>query len=77
MSMLFSFQHLGLLVAFLLRFSHRNPACICLPLRAARPLHLILLDIITVITFGDECNHDASHYVISVRECIIEYQEAV
>jgi hypothetical protein len=74
--MLFSYQHLGLRVAFPLRFSHRNPACVCLPLRAARPLHLILYDFITVITFGDDCKHDASH-VILIRECVIEYQEAV
>jgi len=77
MFMLFSYQHLGLQVAFPLRFPHRIPACICLPLRATHPLHLILLDFITVLMFGDECNHDASLYVILVRECVIEYQEAV
>jgi hypothetical protein len=77
MFMLFSYQNLGLRMAFPLRFSHRNPACICLPLRAAYPHHLILLDFIRVITFGDECNLDASNYVILVGECITEYQEAV
>ena len=68
--MLFAYQHLSLRVAFPFRFSHRT-------LHAARPLDLILLDFIALITFGDECNHDACRYVILVRECIIEYQEAV
>jgi hypothetical protein len=36
------------------RLSHQNPICSLLPLRAAYPPHLTLLDSITLIIFGEE-----------------------
>lgn len=41
--------------------------------RAARPLHLIILDFVTLIISGDKCDHAAPHYAILVREYIIQY----